>query len=98
MSKRHSATALLVTLLLVGNARAQSSAPSGEPDGKALFEAQCGSCHTLDLPRSQRLDRANWEWVMDDMVNKFGAVWIQPADQKAIINYLTTNYGPDRPR
>jgi len=32
------------------------------------------------------------------MVNKFGATWIIPAEQKVIIEYLSANYGRRRPR
>lgn len=63
-----------------------------------LFETHCGACHDLELPRSQRLDRDTWRWVVDDMVNKFGATWITENQQDRIVDYLTENYGPDRPR
>ena len=64
--------------------------------GKKLFEAHCPVCHSLELPRSQHLDRNNWEWVMDDMVNKYGAKWITPAQQKLIIDYLVAKHGPQK--
>lgn len=65
-----------------------------EPVGQALFEARCGLCHSLEVPQSQRLDRATWEWVIDDMVNKFGASFITPEEQKVILEYLVANHGP----
>lgn len=69
---------------------------AGEPTPRELFEARCSTCHSLDLPESQRLDRANWEWVVTDMVEKFGATWITEEEQRILIDYLTENYGPDR--
>ncbi len=45
---------------------------------------------------SQRLDRATWEWVVSDMVDKYGASWITEEQQKIIIDYLVENYGPNR--
>ncbi len=63
-------------------------------EGKQLFEANCIVCHSLELPRSQQLDRATWEWVMSDMVNEFGATWITEEQQKLIIDYLVANHGP----
>ncbi|HEX9812048.1 MAG TPA: hypothetical protein VGA88_08180 [Burkholderiales bacterium] len=87
----------LVPLLLAG---APALAWAGEPaakeiePGKQLFETHCRVCHSLDLPRSQHLDRNNWEWVMDDMVKKFGAIWITPEQQKLIVDYLVTAHGP----
>jgi hypothetical protein len=31
---------------------------------------------------------------MDDMVKKFGAIWITPEQQKLIVDYLVTAHGP----
>lgn len=76
--------------------KAPQAAPNASP--QQLFQTHCGACHSLDLPRSQRLDRGTWRWVVDDMVNQFGASWITPQQQKSIIDYLAENYGPDRPR
>lgn len=61
---------------------------------KELFETHCGVCHSLELPRSQRLDRNTWRWVMDDMVNKYGTIWITEKQQERIIVYLAENHGP----
>ncbi len=62
--------------------------------GKKAFETYCGACHSLMLPQSQRLDRGNWEWVVDDMVNQFGC-GIGKEDQVLVIDYLVKNFGPD---
>ena len=64
--------------------------------GKQLFEAHCIVCHSLELPRSQQLDRATWEWVISDMVNEFGATWLTEEQQKLIVDYLVVNYGPPK--
>ena len=69
--------------------------PPDLEEGKKRFETHCGTCHSLSLPRSQRLDRAAWEWVMDDMVNEFGAKWLTADDQRLILDYLTGLYGPE---
>ena len=66
--------------------------------GKEMFQTHCGTCHSLSLPRSQRLDRANWKWVIDDMVNEFGATWISDEQQALILDYLVQHYGPDSAR
>lgn len=62
---------------------------------KKRFEIHCGVCHSLALPRSRRLDRATWQWVIDDMVNEFGAEWLTEEDQKLFLEYLVTTYGPE---
>lgn len=94
---------LLVTLgVFAAHAGAAEPAPAAAADGDRspaqLFQTHCGACHSLELPRSQRLDRSTWRWVVDDMVNKFGATWITEQQQQVIVDYLAENYGPDRPR
>jgi hypothetical protein len=44
----------------------------------------------------QRLDRANWEWVMDDMIDKYGATWIDPVLRERIVDYLVEHHGRER--
>lgn len=85
--------------VLMGNALAtehddQPSKSMVETAPKELFETHCGVCHSLELPRSQRLDRNTWRWVMDDMVNKYGTIWITEKQQERIIDYLAENHGP----
>lgn len=73
--------------------------PPERPPGatpKKLYEAYCSPCHDLGLVQSQRLDRANWEWVMSDMVLEYGATWITEEEQKVIVDYLAENFGPKR--
>ena len=93
---RRTGITLLLSLLVCAPVGAASDADP-QP-GKQLFETQWGSCHGLELPKSQRLDRFNWKWVIDDMVNEFGATWITEEQQEQILEYLVEAYGPDRPR
>lgn len=91
--------AIISSLLLLnpslGPAAEETSPEQRLAEGKKRFEAYCGTCHSLDLPKSQRLDRANWEWVMDDMITQYGATWLTAEDQQLIIDYLVSAYGPD---
>lgn len=66
-------------------------------DPKVLFEQVCSTCHNLNLPMSQRLNRANWEWVVGDMVEN-GCKFVDRRVKDRIVNYLVENYGPNRPR
>jgi len=61
--------------------------------GRAQLEANCGSCHSLDyIPlNSSFLDRNGWDGEVTKMIKAFGAP-IAPADAKAIVDYLSTNY------
>lgn len=58
-----------------------------------LFEQICSSCHNLELPKSQRLDRANWEWVVDDMID-YGLMGVPKEHLDRLIDYLAETYGP----
>lgn len=65
---------------------------TASPGGKALFQGYCGSCHSIDLPQSQQLDRANWEWVLEDMVEKYKCS-MTPEQQAQILDYLVEHHG-----
>lgn len=71
---------------------------SADESPKELFERICSACHTLSLPTSQRLDRANWEWVVTDMVSLYGCNFMNAQQQTKIIDYLTETYFPTKPR
>jgi hypothetical protein len=61
-----------------------------------VVRGHCSVCHSYDLVEQQRLDRANWDWVMDDMIDKYGATWIDPSLRERIVDYLVAHHGPDR--
>jgi mono/diheme cytochrome c family protein len=62
--------------------------------GRAEFQANCGSCHSLDyaVMNSPFLDKNGWDASVTKMIKAFGAP-IQDADAKAISEYLAKNYG-----
>jgi sulfite dehydrogenase (cytochrome) subunit B len=79
----------------------QASAIAGEKTvelkqapGIDLVKAQCGVCHSLDyiVTNSPFLDAAKWDAEIAKMIKAFGAP-INPADAKAIGDYLKQNYG-----
>lgn len=71
---------------------------SADESPKDMFERICSACHTLSLPTSQRLNRANWEWVVTDMVSLYGCNFMNAEQQTKIIDYLTETYFPTKPR
>lgn len=58
-----------------------------------LFEIVCSTCHASALPRSQRLNRRHWEWVISDMINDQGCDFLPEKHMQRIFDYVVTNYG-----
>ena len=59
---------------------------------KGLFESKCGSCHSVEKPKSQKKTKEEWETT----VMRMKTVHMAPISRKeatAIIDYLTTHYG-----
>jgi sulfite dehydrogenase (cytochrome) subunit B len=92
------ATSLLLTLAIAiaaGVVTAQERRLElKDGPGRAQVEANCGSCHSLDYIQmnSPFLDRNGWDAEVTKMVKAFGAP-INPDDAKAIVDYLSANYG-----
>jgi sulfite dehydrogenase (cytochrome) subunit B len=62
--------------------------------GLEKVQANCAACHTLDyiVMNSPFLNSSQWEAEVTKMVGAMGAP-IEPADAKAIVEYLNSNYG-----
>jgi mono/diheme cytochrome c family protein len=87
-------TAVVAAALLCGIALAQERRIAfKEGAGLQALQGNCASCHSLDyiVLNSPFLDRAGWDAEVKKMVNAFGAP-ISAEDQKAITDYLATNY------
>ena len=67
--------------------------PSGSMHDKAM--TACTECHEARIIVQQRLGRAAWAKEVDKMV-KWGAV-VDTSDRDALIDYLSSNFGTDRP-
>lgn len=63
-------------------------------EGRQAVEANCVMCHSLDyIPmNSPFLDRKGWEASVSKMIKVMGAP-ISEADAKAIVDYLSAQYG-----
>ena len=102
-AKLTAATALLLALAGASPflAQAQKSAtasatadlPAGAMQAKAT--TACLECHEARIILQQRLSKAAWTKEVDKMV-KWGAV-VDPNDRDALIDYLSTNFSPDKP-
>lgn len=96
--------AILFVLLLLGAAgvarlgaaqgtKLNEDLPAGSMQQKAT--TACLECHEARIILQQRLNKATWTKEVDKMV-KWGAV-VDPNDRDALIDYLSTNFGPEQP-
>jgi mono/diheme cytochrome c family protein len=67
--------------------------PAGAMQAKAT--TACLECHEARIILQQRLSKAAWTKEVDKMT-KWGAV-VDANDRDALIDYLSTNFSPDRP-
>ena len=62
---------------------------------QAKVTTACLECHESRIILQQRLSKATWTKEVDKMI-KWGAV-VDAADRDAFIDYLSTNFPPDKP-
>lgn len=67
--------------------------PPGAMQSKAT--AACTECHGARILLQQRLSKAAWTKEVDKMT-KWGAL-VDSTDRDALIDYLSTNFSPDKP-
>ena len=90
----------VVAVMCVPLFTAHSSGPVQSPDlpaGPIQAKAQtaCLECHDARIITQQRLSRNAWTAEVDKMV-RWGTV-LDPKDRDALIDYLSTNFPPDKP-
>jgi cytochrome c5 len=63
-------------------------------EAREMVETRCVACHSLDYIKinSRFMNQATWDAEVQKMVKKFGAP-LDTSETKAIIDYLTKNYG-----
>jgi hypothetical protein len=84
---------LLLALCLLPLLRAQSpELPAGPLQAKVT--TACQECHESRIIMQQRLSKGAWTKEVDKMI-KWGAV-VDPADRDSFIEYLSTNFPPDK--
>lgn len=63
-----------------------------EEDTKALFEAKCSVCHSVDKPKSKKKSKEEWQSTVLRMKAKPKAS-ISDEEAAKIIDYLATHCG-----
>lgn len=61
--------------------------------GRELTGAICGACHSLAIVKQQGLSQADWDELLDWMVEEQGMVQLEPAARTTILDYLATHFG-----
>ena len=62
---------------------------------QAKARGACTECHQSRIILQQRLSKAAWTKEVDKMI-KWGAL-VDEKDHDALIDYLSTNFSPDKP-
>jgi hypothetical protein len=83
---------VLGTCALGGESGGAPDMPAGAMQAKA--RTACMECHESRIILQQRLSKAAWTKEVDKMI-KWGAV-VDPKDRDALIDYLSTNFSPDK--
>ena len=79
--------------LFSGESPSSPDLPPGPMQGKAI--TACIECHESRIIMQQRLSKQSWSKEVDKMI-RWGAV-VDPNDHDGLIDYLSTNFGPDKP-
>ncbi len=77
---------------LAGESSPNQQLPAGAMQEKAA--AACSTCHEARIIVQQRLSKPAWAKEVDKMI-KWGAE-VDPKDRDAMIEYFSTNFGPDQ--
>lgn len=91
------AVVFISSALVAGQKAATVSPTTDLPPGpmQARATTACTECHEARIVLQQRLSKAAWTKEVDKMT-KWGAV-VDAADRDALIDYLSTNFSPDKP-
>lgn len=75
-------------------AQAPTAPPPASPAGPGLvlINERCGFCHATTQATGVRKTRANWEAVVQSMIDR-GAE-LTPEEQAVVVDYLATNNAP----
>lgn len=60
-------------------------------DPKVLFEEACSQCHSIKVPKSEKMPRADWQYIVSRM-RSYG-LEISGEEAAIIVDYLAAHYG-----
>lgn len=83
----------IALVLLALSTTAGAADPALIEKGMKEEQRTCLPCHSLRIIHSNRLSRAGWNKELDKM-----AGWgVKYADREALLEYLVSTYGDDKP-
>jgi hypothetical protein len=80
-------------LIALSSGALAAADPASIEKGRDEERRSCSPCHSLRIIHSQRLSRPAWERELDKM-GRWG--W-QGKERQALLEYLVTSYGDDKP-
>lgn len=86
------ALALLALPALAAEVEDVSVLPEG-PGQEETFHG-CVACHNTAVIRRSRLTRAQWDGLMDWMVERHGMNPLEADERRVIVDYLARHFGP----
>ena len=66
-------------------------------EGARETHAYCTACHSERIVAQQGLTRADWEELLEQMIEENGMTPIEEPDLGRVLAYLSAHYGTDRP-
>jgi competence protein ComEA len=101
-SKLRKLSTIILTLIvsaaaaLAGESSSNSDSHDQLPAGpmREKAEAACSTCHEARIIVQQRLSKPAWIKEVDKMI-KWGAE-VDPKDRDSLIDYFSSNFGPDQ--
>jgi hypothetical protein len=84
--------ALIGAIFVIGIAAGAWGQELPEGKGKDVVEKACTVCHGTSQFTSSRLSKSDWEYVVNDMIDR-GAL-ITKDEAVIIVEYLTEHFGP----
>ncbi len=80
---------LCIALLFVSS---KDISAGEEKDAGLLFERKCGTCHSIEKPKSSKKTKAEWEKTVMRM-KSVNMAPISGEEARVIADYLVRNYG-----
>lgn len=80
---------LCIALLFVSS---KDISAGEEKDAGLLFERKCGTCHSIEKPKSRKKTKAEWEKTVMRM-KSVNMAPISGEEARVIVDHLVRNYG-----